>query len=134
MSPLSLLLLDWFLNILHFAIVFMLCFGWLTNITRKFHRLLLCVVTLCWLAIGPLIGKSIGYCPVTDWAWQVRTLRGETELEYGYINYLTEKLGLHMSNSTTDLVVGIIFAGIWIATVILWISEYRRKKIASSAG
>ncbi len=128
MSPTTLLILDWFLNILHFAIVFMLCFGWIAKATRKFHRILLCVVTICWLAIGPLMGKSIGYCPVTDWAWQVRTLRGETELEYGYINYLTEKLGVYMSNGTTDLVVGVIFGFIWLMTIILWVREYKIKR------
>ena len=129
MSPTALLLADWFLNILHFAIVAMLCFGWMSKRTRKFHRILISVVTLCWLAIGPLFGKAVGWCPVTDWAWQVRRARGETDLEYGYINYLTEKVGIYMSNQTTDIAVGIIFAFIWVMTLFLWWRERQTSKI-----
>jgi hypothetical protein len=119
----TLLFLDWFLNFLHFIIVFSLMLGWIFKRTRKYHRILLGGTTLFWLLLGPLMGKQIGYCPVTDMAWRVRKARGETHLEYGYINYLVERAGFYMSDHTTDIVVGSVFVSIWVATVFFWIRD-----------
>jgi hypothetical protein len=126
MTDFQLLIADWFLNLLHFVIVVALCAGWVFQKTRFFHRILISVVTVCWVLIGPLTGHAIGYCPVTDWGWQVRKARGETDLEYGYINYLLEKGGIYLTDQQTDIVVGAVFVGIWVATLFLWLRDRRR--------
>ena len=45
---------------------------------------------LSWFGLGICYGW--GYCPYTDWHWEVKHRLGETELPNSYIKYYLDKL------------------------------------------
>ena len=78
----------------------------------------------------PTDGHANGLLPVTDWGWQIRRARGETDLEYGYINYLLEKANIFLTNQQTDIIVGSIFGTLWLLTLFFWWRDRRLKSAA----
>lgn len=122
--PGELLIADHALNVLHAAIVLLLVFGWMSLRTRRLHRFAVCVVAFCWIAIGGYFGR-MGYCPLTDWHWQVKRLRGEKNLTPSYIDYHLRKIGLYFDPNLVDLGVMIIFGVIALITLYFWWKERR---------
>jgi hypothetical protein len=67
---------------------------------------------LAWLGIGWYIG-TIGYCPLTDWHWDVKRALGETDLPNSFIKYLLDwvfQSDLNRKLVDTLTVVGLILA------------------------
>ena len=65
-----------------------------------------------WLVLG--IWYGIGYCPITDWQWEVKTQLGERDLPNSFIKYQVDKLMVTDSNPTwidtlTAVSFGIVF-------------------------
>jgi hypothetical protein len=50
------------------------CVGWVWRRTRRWQFLTLTLTTLSWFGLG--IWYGWGYCPCTDWHWQVRARLG----------------------------------------------------------
>ena len=50
------------------------CVGWAWRRTRRWHLATVAVTALSWFGLGALYGW--GYCPCTDWHWQVRERLG----------------------------------------------------------
>src|SRR5262249_56219971 len=52
---------------------------------------------------------GIGYCPSTDWHWQVKRARGETGLPNSYVKYYVDRLtGLRWDPRLVDVTVLLI--------------------------
>lgn len=83
-------LLDHFLTVFHMAFVLFILFGWMNPITRKTHVTALLLTVIAWLPLG-LYKGVIGYCPLTDWHWDVKRALGETNLPTSFIEYMVEK-------------------------------------------
>ena len=122
MSDTQLLIADHALNVFHLAIVITLVFGWILPHTRRLHRWAVAITSFCWIAVGLMVGK-IGYCPVTDWHWDVKRLRGETDLPASYIDYLLQIVGLHFTPPQVDFGVAVIFVSLVLIALYLWRSE-----------
>ena len=75
---------------LHLAIVLGAGTGWMFCETRLATLALQGAIALSWLVIGPLSGKPIGYCLVTDLQWRVRRDIGLVERPGGYMKYLLD--------------------------------------------
>jgi hypothetical protein len=75
---------------LHLAIVLGAGIGWMFCETRLATLALQGAIALSWLVIGPLSGKPIGYCLVTDLQWRVRRGIGLVERPGGYMKYLAD--------------------------------------------
>jgi len=96
--------LDFFFLIFHSALVVFILIGWIWKPTRKAHFLLLSLTMISWFALGGLYG--FGYCPCTDWHWQVKTKLGERNLPYSYVKYYADKAtGLDSNPVVVDLLV-----------------------------
>ena len=66
------------------------------------------VVVGCWFLLGLKYG--IGYCPLTDWNWQVKEQLGESSLPHSFIKYLWDKIFLTpISPKAVDLLTFIAF-------------------------
>ena len=50
------------------------CVGWGWRQTRRWHLATLALTALSWFGLGAFYGW--GYCPCTDWHWQVRERLG----------------------------------------------------------
>lgn len=75
---------------LHLAIVAGTGVGWIFCEMRLATLGLQGAIALSWLVIGPLAGKPIGYCLVTDLQWRVRRGIGLAERPGGYMKYLAD--------------------------------------------
>lgn len=100
MSP---LILDYFLTILHLVIIGLNLFAWIWPKTRKLHLYIVGITLFCWLVLG--IWYGLGYCPITDWQWQVKTKLGETNLPNSFVKYHLDGLtGKNIPDTTVDII------------------------------
>ncbi|RWU07521.1 DUF2784 domain-containing protein [Pedobacter chitinilyticus] len=100
MSP---LILDYLLTVLHLVIIGLNLFAWIWPKTRKLHLYVIGITLACWLILG--IWYGLGYCPITDWQWQVKTKLGETNLPNSFVKYHLDQLtGRNIPDGTVDLI------------------------------
>lgn len=126
MTETQLMLADHGLNIFHLVIVLFLTFGWIWPRSHPLHRIAVAVTSFLWIIVGAFVGK-LGYCPATDWHWQVKRLRGETDLPVSYIDYNLQKIGIHLPPERADQIVMVVFATIVAITIFLWVRERRAR-------
>ena len=99
----SLQLLDYFYTIIHLLIIGANLFAWIWPKTRKIHLYIVSITLFCWLVLG--IWYGIGYCPITDWQWQVKEKLGETNLPNSFVKYYLDKLlGKNIPDTTVDII------------------------------
>ena len=60
--------------VFHSAWIVFNCVGWAWRRTRPWHLLTISLTALSWFGLGVWYGW--GYCPCTDWHWQVRARLG----------------------------------------------------------
>lgn len=93
--------LDIFFVVFHSALILFNLFGWIFKPTRKLNLISLVLTGLSWFVLGIFYG--IGYCPLTDWHWQVLEKLGKSSWSNSYIQYLIERLsGLVVSSDIVD--------------------------------
>jgi hypothetical protein len=108
--------IDVFLTLIHLAIIGFNLFGWIWRKTRKWHFILILITAASWFILG--IWYGIGYCPVTDWQWQVKSKLGEQHLPASFIEYYADKItGYNFSSSLIDVITLIAFLLAVIASV-----------------
>ncbi len=127
-----------FLNILftvvHIALTLFNLTGWLWPKTRKLHLITLSLTILSWFLLG--IWHGWGYCPLTDWHWDVKQQLGETNLPNSFIKYYADKItGQDIAANLIDKITvgGLIFAiaGAMLVNFILPKKRLRKKTIES---
>lgn len=107
-------LLDFFFTIFHLLIVGFNLVGWIWKRTRRLHFVLVLFTAGSWLILG--IWYGLGYCPVTDWQWQIKEHLGETNLPNSFIKYYADKLT--GSNVSSDFIDGATAIGFAIAAIL----------------
>ena len=101
--------LDILFTILHLAIILFNLFGWIPRATRRAHFIVVLLTAASWFLLGIWFG--IGYCPVTDWQWQVKEKLGERNLPNSFIEYYAEKLtGRNFDPRFVDIITATAFA------------------------
>jgi hypothetical protein len=71
------------------------CLGWIWRRTRPWHLATVTVTVASWFGLG--IRYGWGYCPCTDWHWQVRERLGHRDPP-SYIQLLIQELsGMDLS-------------------------------------
>ncbi len=80
----------------HFFILFhtlLICFnllGWVWRKTRLANLITLCLTGGSWFILGIFYG--LGYCPLTQWHWEVLEKLGVHDLPDSYITYLAYRI------------------------------------------
>ena len=93
--------LDVFFFVFHTALTLFNLVGWMWKKTRRAHLVLISLTVLSWFGLGLIYG--FGYCPCTDWHWQVKRKLGETDLPVSYVKYYLDRLtGLDLSPLLVD--------------------------------
>jgi len=82
-------LLDYFLLLFHALVTLFNMFGWVFKATRKINLVTLLLTGGSWFVVGAF--KGWGYCPLTEWHWQVLAKLGEKELPASYIRYTIQR-------------------------------------------
>src|SRR5688572_7748220 len=82
--------LDLVLTVVHMVLIFFNLLGWIFPATRKLHLITLGATAASWFILG--IWYGIGYCPITDWQWDIKERLGERNLPASFIKYFADKL------------------------------------------
>jgi hypothetical protein len=119
-------LLDYFFLVFHLAIVIFNIFGWIWKRTRVANLILLILTGGSWFILGLFYG--FGYCPFTDWHWQVLAILGKMPDETSYMQYFMARLfGLHFSSQLADSYTLIAYLLALMLSTIFNIKQWRRK-------
>jgi hypothetical protein len=79
-----------------------------------------------WLILGIFYG--IGYCPFTDWYWNVLRELGETGLPHSYPQYLINRVtGITLPSLTVDIITASSLGVAFIISLYLNIRDYLKK-------
>ena len=101
-------ILDVFFTMVHLIIIVFNLIGWIWAKTRKLHFYSIILTAGSWFILG--IWYGFGYCPVTDWQWQVKEKLGEKDLPNSFIKYFADKIsGADINPSLIDKVTVISF-------------------------
>ncbi|GAA0878814.1 hypothetical protein GCM10009119_17820 [Algoriphagus jejuensis] len=121
-------LLDYFLTSLHLLIIGFNLLGWIWPATRRLHLWCVLLTAASWLGLGIWFG--IGYCPITDWQWQVKSTLGEKDLPNSFIKYWVDKAtGVDADPFVIDVVTALTFAVVFLLAIY---HNFRKKWKAES--
>ena len=100
--------LDGFFYVFHTLLILFNLFGWIWSKTRKINLFTLILTGLSWFLLG--IWYGWGYCPCTDWHWQVRMKLGHYDMPVSYIKFLIKSLtGLDLNARLVDILTLLFF-------------------------
>lgn len=117
--------LDLLLTLSHLAVIGFNLFGWIWRSLRRAHLICIGLTAASWLLLGLWYG--IGYCPLTDWQWQVKRKLGEPDLPASFIKYFSDKLSGHAIDPVlVDLLTAIFF--ILAAAFSIYVNFFRKEK------
>lgn len=119
-------ILDIFFVLLHTSLILFNLFGWIWKKTRLANLITLALTGASWLFLGMLVGM-LGYCPLTDWHFNILNHLGKTDLPASYIKYLTERLtGLDVNATLIDKVTLYAFVAALAVSLFLNLRDWRR--------
>lgn len=111
-------LFDFLFTVLHLLIIGFNLLGWIWPSTRKLHFIVVLLTAGSWLILG--IWYGLGYCPITDWQWQIKERLGETNLPNSFVKYFADKItGQNLSANFIDAATAISFAAAAVLSVYL---------------
>jgi hypothetical protein len=119
--------LDKFFFIFHSSLIIFILFGWTWRKTRRANLIVILLTGFSWTFLG--IWYGFGYCPSTDWHWQVRMRLGYTDMPSTYTKFLIDSLtGLNINEKLVDffavlLLILALFASAWTN-----FKDWRRKR------
>ena len=100
-----------FFLIFHTILIIFILLGWIFKKFRRLNLLVILLTMLSWTLLGLIFG--FGYCPLTDWHFNVLEKLGRAGLPSSYIKYLADRLtGYNFDQRMVDTVtlVGLISA------------------------
>jgi hypothetical protein len=115
--------LDQFFFAFHTALVLFVLTGWLWRRTRPWHLGLVFATAFSWGVLG--IWYGFGYCPCTDWHWQVRYRLGYDDMPASYLKYLADRLlGQDFNPLLVDNIAIAVFVVIGIISLVLCLKDW----------
>lgn len=125
--------LNIFFFVFHTCIILFNLFGWIWKKTRLANLILLSLTTFSWFFLG--IWYGYGYCPSTDWHWQVRMKLGIYDMPSSYLEFLFETFtGLDVSRTLVDIFALIFLVVAFCASIVLNIKDWKQRKTAKVRG
>lgn len=121
-------LLNIFFTLCHILLIGFNLLGWIWIKTRKWHLLSILATAASWFLLG--IWYGIGYCPLTEWHWEVKRNLGESDLPNSFIKYALDHLfNTNMNASVVDAITAGAFAIVLIISIYLnWIKKKNKRK------
>lgn len=100
------------------------CLGWIWRCTRRWQLVTVSLTALSWFGLGLWFGW--GYCPCTDWHWQVRERLGFSDPP-SYIQLLVHEItGVELSTDLANALAVITLVVTAFLGVTLTIRDRRR--------
>jgi hypothetical protein len=121
---------DYFFLWFHAGLVLFNLFGWIWKPLRPAHAISVGLTFGSWFVLGIFYGW--GFCPLTEWHFQILERLGESNLPRSYITYLIRRItGLDPKPRMVEIatVVGLFLAAG--AAVGVRIAERRRGRVST---
>ena len=116
--------------IFHTAWIVFNCLGWMWQRTRPWHLATVSLTALSWFGLGVRYGW--GYCPCTDWHWQVRARLGHDDPP-SYIQLLIRELtGIDPGPTLADALAVITLVVVALLSAALNIRAHREARATVS--
>ena len=126
-SSFYLVALDYAFLFLHTGLIFFNLLGWAWIKTRRLNLLSIMLTVSAWFVFAPWYG--LGYCPCTDWHWQVKEALGQTDLPNNYLTYLFDTwTGIAISDATAELLAWSCLAPALAASVALNLKSLKARR------
>lgn len=127
MSDPLLHVLDIFFVILHSLLILFILFGWIPRSFRLLHLIAVLLTGASWFILGLFYG--IGYCPLTDWHWNVLRQLGEPDLPTAYVQYILHRLlRINITPAFSDIITLLGWAGALIIALYLQYKKLQKRK------
>lgn len=118
-------LANYFFFVFHTLLILFNLAGWLVPRWRRGHLIALLLTVFSWTILG--YWKGWGYCPLTEWHYQVLEKLGHSDLPASYVGFLWEQMtGIRFSSHRIDLLTLSFTLLALIAS--LWVNFWREKK------
>ncbi len=118
--------LDAFFFAFHSVWIVFLLFGWAWKRTRLANLVVILLTAFSWFVLG--IWYGYGYCPSTDWHWQVRARLGHHDLPSSYTKFLVDSFtGWDVNQKIVDIVTLILLLLALSASLVLNIRRWGKK-------
>jgi len=119
--------LDVFFMVFHTSIIIFSLTGWIWKRTRKWNLIVLVLIGSSWLYLGLIVGM-FGYCPLTDWHFDVLGRLGITDLPNSYVKYLADRLtGLDFNAKMVDDFTLYSFLATLVLSILLNVKDVARR-------
>ena len=110
--------LDWLFLAFHTMLTLFNLLGWIWKKIRRIHLLSIGLTFISWIGLGFFYG--FGYCPLTDWHWQIKRELGEGSLPASYVKYYVDQVtardidSLVIDSWVLILALTALFLSIWL--------------------
>jgi hypothetical protein len=123
--------MDRALNVLfflfHSAWILFTCLGWIWKSTRPWQLATVSLTVLSWVGLGFWYGW--GYCPCTDWHWQVRERLGYEDPR-SYVQLLIREVtGIDPGPAVADAIAIIALATAGLLGVVMHVRDGRSTQV-----
>jgi len=116
----------------HSALIVFNLLGWTWRKTRRLNLLSILLTVASWLVLAPWYG--LGYCPCTDWHWQVKDALGQTDLPNNYLTYLFDAwTGIQITDDFAARLAWLCLVPALVASVTLNLRDFITDKKAKAA-
>ncbi len=125
--------LDKFFFVFHSSLMVFILFGWIWKKTRLVNLIVILSTAFSWFFLG--IWYGFGYCPSTDWHWQVRMRLGYYDLPNSYTKFLVDSLtGWDVSQRIVDIFAVLFLILALFASILINVKDWKRKARDKKSG
>jgi len=119
--------LNIFFFVFHSTLIIFNLFGWIWKKTRLANLVVILLTAFSWTILG--IWYGFGFCPCTDWHWQVREKLGYFDMPSSYTKFLIDSLtGLDVKEILVDTLAVTLLALALVASVFTNVRDWKRKR------
>ncbi len=121
--------LDKFFFAFHSTLIVLILFGWAWKKTRLLNLAVILLTAFSWFVLG--IWYGYGYCPSTDWHWQVRAKLGIRDMPASYTKFLVDSFtGWDVDQRIVDICTLSLLVAALAASLYANIRLWRKKRAA----
>jgi hypothetical protein len=118
--------LDKFFFIFHSSLIVFILLGWIWKKTRLANLIVILMTSFSWTILG--IWYGFGFCPCTEWHWQVRAKLGYSDMPSTYTKFLIDSLtGLNLSPKLVDTLAVSLLILAFAASVFTNAKDWRKR-------
>ena len=118
--------LDKFFFVFHSTLMIFILLGWIWRRTRLANLIVILLTAFSWVVLG--IWYGFGFCPSTEWHWQVREKLGYYDMPQSYTKFLADSLtGLDVSQKIVDVFAVLFLILAFVSSLLTNVKDWRRK-------